>query len=598
MRGWFKRQRDVRGALVAAFGRFPVAVLALAILAAVVNIEIAEFATISEYVLFRSVLASVGAAAIAVAAVLLCESRGFDAPRRHALSLVLAAAVGAALWYWRELAVTFPTVLLAAFLAIPLAPFVRWATGGFWTFVWRAAHASALALIAVVVFCLGLSAIFASIDYLFGVGIDDSLYGHVWATGLGFAGPVFALSLFPTHFPERDDADPANIFVAGARLLSDFVVAPLVAAYAVILHVYALKILAEGELPKGQIGWMVLTFGLAVLAVRVVVGPLAGLVRAPTRLFLRFWAAGLVVPLALLVVAVWERIDAYGVTPERYALGLFALFLALVLISQVWPRWRSDERVIPVLAVLALVAASFGPWSMLPVSGRSQVDRLMSQLADAGALSDGALVTRPEFARDAAEDVRSKLQLLDEIGQIYRLRPLFARLPDNPISSERDVTDESEISGVRQALNVETLPPLPEEVGNFAISSNLAGAVVIAAYDVIVPNLFFASSQEATATLDGVALQVRCDGSSIEIASEGTVLRITQALLRGPFKERIDKIETLPESTRPPFLVELTLDRKRVALLFRSVSGKLTEQQLSLLTASYDLLLRRSDWVR
>jgi hypothetical protein len=321
------------------------------------------------------------------------------------------------------------------------------------------------------------------------------------------------------------------------------------------------------------------------------------LVRAPTRLFLRFWAVGLVVPLALLLVAVWERIDAYGVTPERYALALFALFLALVLLSQVWPRWRSDERVIPALAVLALVAASFGPWSMLPVSGRSQVDRLMSQLAEAGALSDGALATRPEFARDVAEDVRSKLQMLDEIGQLYRLRPLFARLPDNPIPSERDVTDESEISGVRQALNVETLPPLPEEVGNFAISSK-TGAVPIGGYDAFVPNLIFASSQENTLTLDGVTLQVRCDGSSIEIASDGTALRITQAVLRDPFKERIEKVETLPEGDRPPFLVELTLEGKHIALLFRSVSGKLTETQLSLLTASYDLFLRRSDWVR
>jgi hypothetical protein len=196
-----------------------------------------------------------------------------------------------------------------------------------------------------------------------------------------------------------------------------------------------------------------------------------------------------------------------------------------------------------------------------------------------------------------AEDVRSKLQMLDEIGQLYRLRPLFARLPVNPIVPDQDAPDESEISGVRQALNVETLPPLPEEVGNFAIS-NTAGAVAIAAYDVIVPNLFFSSSQEATATLDGVALQVRCDGSSIEIASGRTVLRITQASLRGPFKERIENVETLAEGDRPPFLVELTLEGKRIALLFRSVSGKLTEGRLSLLTGSYDLFLRRSDWER
>jgi hypothetical protein len=60
----------------------------------------------------------------------------------------------------------------------------------------------ALASIAVIVFCLGLSAILASLEYLFSLEIEGSVYSHVWSIGLGFVGPLLALSLVPTDFPD------------------------------------------------------------------------------------------------------------------------------------------------------------------------------------------------------------------------------------------------------------------------------------------------------------------------------------------------------------------------------------------------------------
>jgi hypothetical protein len=51
-----------------------------------------------------------------------------------------------------------------------------------------------------------------------------------------------------------------------------------------------------------------------------------------------------------------------------------------------------------------------------------------------------------------------------------------------------------------------------------------------------------------------------------------------------------------PENERPPFIVELTVDGKRIALLFHVLSGKLDEGQLSLTDGSFDMFLRRADW--
>ncbi len=526
------------------------------------------------------------------------ERRAIGAVPRHLLSLVLAAAVGTALWYWDRLGVAFPALFVAAVLTIPLAPYVRREPEGFWAFIWRLTHALALAFIAIIVFCLGLSAIFASIDYLFGIDIKSSLYGHIWSIGLGFVGPLFALSLIPTTFPERDAPDAADVFVAGIRILSDFVAVPLLAAYVAILHVYALKIIVEGELPKGQIGWMVLSFGLALLALRVVVHPMSDLARAPTRFFLRYWAIGLVVPLVLLVVALQQRVATYGVTPERYALGLFALFLGVVLLAQLLPRLRADVRVIPALGALALFLGSFGPWGMFAVSTRSQMDRLMQHLAEAGVLEDGRISATPKFSRGDAEDVRSIVNMLVEIRRTDRLKPFFAGRSDDPFATSADFTNWTDRMRLWEAFNVKTLPPTPDEEGNFAISAG-SGAVTIAGYDLVAPDLALQGIRAADVSLgEGLpTVRLKSDGPPVEIQAGEVNLPITPDLLRDAFKARIETIEARPEGeTRPPFLVELSLQGKKVGLLFEHASGKLTDDGLTLSSAGFDLLLRRSDW--
>ncbi len=593
-----ERWREARSALVAGFGRFPIAVAALAFFALYVNLVIAEVIKAPDDEIVRAGIALVGSAALATAMVLFDERRAIAVLPRHLLSLVLAAAIGSALWYWDGLGVAFPALFVAAVASIPLAPYVRREPAGFWAFIWRLIHAAALAFIAIIVFCAGLSAIFASTDYLFGVDIKSSLYGHIWSIGLGFVGPLFALSLIPTTFPERDEPDAADIFVAGLRILSDFVAVPLLAVYVVILHVYALKILIEAELPRGQIGWMVLTFGLAVLALRVVVYPMAAFAWMPTRLFLRWWPIGLVVPLGLLLIALWQRVSIYGVTPERYALGLFALFLGLVLLTQASARTRDDIRVVPALAALALFVGSFGPWGMIAISARSQMDRLTEHLAHAGVLRDGKVSGTPEFPRGAAEDVRSIVRVLAEIRQAERLRPLFAGQSDDPFLGAGDADRRIETERIWEALNVKTLPPRPEDVGDFSIGAG-SGAVATDGYDVVVPDLSLTGVRSAQISLGGGLpnVRLRSKGTLVEIKSGDVNLQITAETLRDAFKERIETVETGPEGqAAPPFLVDLQLGRKRVGLLFEFAAGKLTDADMTLSGASFDLLLRRSDW--
>jgi hypothetical protein len=599
--GLFARLWALRGAALTGIERFPVALLWLAGFVVVVNLDIAGALDLDGEVIARAGAASGAAAAIATAWVLSCERRALSPPIRHGASFALAALFGAAIWFWDPLAVAPPALVTAAVLAVPLAPYLRREAGGFWGFFWALVHAGALAFLAVIIFCIGLSAILASLQYLFDIDIDWSIYGHVWSIGLGFVGPLFALALVPRLFPDRDLVDANDVFITAVRILADFVAIPLIAAYAVILHAYALKILLTGEVPRNQIGWMVLSFGLAVMSLRILVHPLRTVGRVPTRLFLRFWALPLVVPLMLLAGAVGQRISDYGVTPERYGVALFAIFLATVLLAQLHPRWRGDIRVIPGLGAVWLLIASFGPWGVLSVSAASQTSRLVDHLAAANALQGTSLAGTPELPPTAARDVHSIVFMLHEIGQLERLRPLFAAaagLPDDPFTPPADAGKRPDWlpRQVLAALDAEDVPAIADPDGRFWTEPGRPAAVPLVGYDVMVP--YVAWSGPATTVIEVPGLPLSIEMSELEIAFSDTAGRIVlpREEIRKAIAQRLDLAMAGGDPAGEPLFVEMVPQGRRIGVLLENLGGQVTGDELRLGSGRMILFLRRADW--
>lgn len=590
LRNLLGRAWEQRHDLLCGIERFPVAIAALAVFVVAVNLEIAEITALGTDRLTRFGAATSSAAALATAAILFFEVRGRAGVRAHLVSLLLALVAGVAVWRWRDLGVAPAALLAGAALLVPLAPYAG-RRRGFWSFVWALANAAALSFVAIAVFCAGVSAILASLEYLFDLDVESSVYGHVWSTGLGFVGPLFALSQVPTAFPEADEPDPKDFIVAGIRVLADFVAVPLLAIYAAILHAYAAKIAAEAELPRGQVGWMVLSFGLAVLALRIVVDPFAPFSRASTRLFLRWWAPPLVVPLVLLVIAVWQRVGEYGFTPERYALALFAVFLAGVLAAQLASRTRNDIRLVPAFGALLLLATSFGPWGMMSLPARQQAERLRSILAEAGALEEGRLVRTPELSPEDVRTANSIVRILDSSGQIGRLRPLFAGREDDPFAA----SEEERLREITRLLAVDVVPRLPAADGSFWFGPGEPAALRLDGYDLVLPNLTWSLDQPAR------QVEIGATGFEISTAADGLTIRSGARTVVVPSEELRSTIESLlaamptrrRESAIP--LVEVNVDGARIGLLFDSIAGKLDEK-VAVNGGRFLLFLRSSDW--
>jgi hypothetical protein len=129
--------------------------------------------------------------------------------------------------------------------------------------------------------------------------------------------------------------------------------------------------------------------------------------RLLVRLFRRIWFWLTIVPLALYALAVFVRVDAYGLTPERVLLvagGAWAALLTLVFLVG-----RGDIRLIPALAGLILFVISIGPWNFINLPIWQQASRLDAVLTEANLL--GA-TSKPQWTAAQSAEVRNTISYL------------------------------------------------------------------------------------------------------------------------------------------------------------------------------------------
>src|SRR5690606_14855624 len=116
----------------------------------------------------------VGGGLGSLAASLFREARGGASWIRHGASLAAGITCFLLLWLDRPTR-TLDWALMAALIGlVPVSGFLgRGTSGSFWLFSARLAFAAVLALLALLLFAGGISAILASLTYLFGIGVPD-----------------------------------------------------------------------------------------------------------------------------------------------------------------------------------------------------------------------------------------------------------------------------------------------------------------------------------------------------------------------------------------------------------------------------------------
>ena len=252
------------------------------------------------------------------------------------------------------------------------------------------------------------AAILFTITTLFNVEFSDSFYEHFY-TSLG----IFTLPLFFLVFQQRQAKSEMTlnrIF----EILVNFVLAPALMIFTVLLYAYVVQIIFEGVLPKGMLANITLPYllgGLGVYALRSICA------KARWETFFKFYPYLSIVPIVLLWLAIDRRISAYAWTEQRIYLVALATAITIAYAILIVPKAR-QYRLISGVVMVAIFAMT---WIVKPqeIAYQSQTARF-EQLLKKLNLSDGLGKIRDDidFVEHLENMPKSELKDWEELDNV------------------------------------------------------------------------------------------------------------------------------------------------------------------------------------
>ncbi len=349
-------------------------------------------------------------------ATLIAESRAWSKAKSLLLSLSGCGAIAVLVFTTHMWGINLLFLLPALLLMLMFAPYM---IGGddlsVWFFnrmIWFGAVVSYAALI---LFAGGLSVALSAIHILFDVDIEGEVYADIWLFASLVLGPLYALSWVPKrfNFTEDDCHDPP-----GLKFIMNWISAPMVFVYLLILYAYFIKILLTGDVPNGHLAYMITGFVGAGVVTYLASFPLRDNGTAQLRFLHRIFFPALIIPVCFHFYAIWERVSAYGITEQRYMVILSAIWFAVITLGNSFSKL--PIKVIPMTLSVLMLLASFGPWSGVSVSGYSQSSRLESLLQDNSLLVGGQIVKAKDISDVSWGDRKNISSVIDYLCETQR----------------------------------------------------------------------------------------------------------------------------------------------------------------------------------
>ena len=252
------------------------------------------------------------------------------------------------------------------------------------------------------------AAILFTITTLFNVEFSDSFYSHFY-TSLG----IFTQPLFFLVFQQRQvksEMTLNRIF----DILVNFVLAPALIIFTMLLYAYVVQIIFEGVLPKGMLANITLPYllgGLGVYALRSICA------KARWETFFKFYPFLAIVSIVLLWLAIDRRISAYAWTEPRIYLMALATAITIAYTILIISKIR-QYRLISVVVMIAIFVMT---WVVNPkeIAYQSQTERF-EQLLTKLNLSDnsGKIRDDVDFVERLENMPKSELKDWEELDNV------------------------------------------------------------------------------------------------------------------------------------------------------------------------------------
>ncbi len=295
---------------------------------------------------------------------------------------------------------------VAFHLSVSFLPFLCFREqNGFWQYNRLLLERFVTGALYTVVLYGGFAIALAAIGQLFAANIPGEAYGRLWVVAAFLFNTWFFLAGIPNDLSALEDR---HDYPPGLKRFTQYVLIPLVVTYLVILMAYLAKVLVTWDWPSGWIGWLVSSVAAVGILALLLVYPVAEEhANRWVATYTRWFYITLLPAIVMLWLAIWQRIEQYGVTERRYFLLVLSFWLAGIAIH--YARTRS-RNITPIPASLCLVAflTLAGPWGPYSISERSQTNRLEALLtANQRFANDRAIPSDRAVTFDQAREINA-----------------------------------------------------------------------------------------------------------------------------------------------------------------------------------------------
>jgi len=263
---------------------------------------------------------------------------------------------------------------------------------------------------------LGLSAILFTIDRLLGVSVKGEIYYYCWLIVVG----VFAVTFFLAGIPQYEDNLNDYEYPKVLKVLILYIVMPLISVYTLILYIYFGKIIVTTQWPQGLVSHLVLWYSAISAFILFLITPLVKH-NIWAKRFMEIFPKVIIPLVIMMFFSIGIRINAYGVTENRYYVVALALWILLIMLyfSKV-KKYRNI--ILPISLAVIIFISIFGPISSYSVSRFSQNKRLEKILLNYDMINNNSVVKSNKIIPE--EDMRQISSMIRYFDMKHELSEL------------------------------------------------------------------------------------------------------------------------------------------------------------------------------
>ncbi len=274
------------------------------------------------------------------------------------------------------------SILLALTLALFLISFRKERNDiASWNFTLRLLLSFAVCELIGFVLWGGLSLLLASMNWLFSVDLGEKCY---IVTGVLVAFYLPSL-LFLGRIPEGEEKhDRTPLRSAFLGNIMRYIFVPLEGLYALVLYAYAIRIIAQWELPNGYVSWLVIASMAGCIGIEIGLYPIRHSEGRPFDEKVARYLPLVLMPLLLLMtVGIIRRFNDYGITISRLYLITLNLWFYVVCLGLYFTRARRIHWVSISFATLFLLTSAL-PINFSNFTRRHLLDEVRDMINKAG----------------------------------------------------------------------------------------------------------------------------------------------------------------------------------------------------------------------